>query len=93
MGSIYHNIFKEDAPTFSTQANELHSTMGDWYVGEYFSYIRIWGRNIAHSFSRIVLNRMVLEEISFKTVIDGVFPKLIGAKRKGGICFSLTLDI
>ena len=38
VGSIYQNIFKEYAPTFLARA--LVSTMGDWYVGEYFSYIR-----------------------------------------------------
>ena len=57
--------------------------MGDWYVGEYFSYIRIWRRNTFHLLPKIVPERMVLEEISFQTIIGGVFPNLAGSKRKG----------
>ena len=33
IGSIYQNIFKGDAPTFSDRAKALISTVGDWYVG------------------------------------------------------------
>ena len=44
-GNIYFSIFKQEAPTFLAEANIFISTMGDWYVGESFSYIRIWGSN------------------------------------------------
>ena len=57
--------------------------MGDWYVGEYFSYIRIWGSNIVHMFPKIVPNKWVIEEVSFQTVTNGVYKKLVGPKRKG----------
>ena len=52
--SMYYNIFKVDALAFSKSARELISMFGDWYVGEYFSYIRIWGSNIVHLLPRIV---------------------------------------
>ena len=48
IGSMYQMIFRGDALTFSERAKALISLMGDWYVGEYFSYIRIWGNNIVH---------------------------------------------
>ena len=83
MGSIYHNIFKEYSPNFSSQSREPIYTMRDWYVGEYFSYIKIWGSNIGHLLAKIVPDGMVLEEIYFQTMIDGVFEKVTGAKRKG----------
>ena len=83
IGSIYQKVFKGDAPRFSDRARALISTMGDWYVGEYFAYIRIRGSNIVHLLPRIVPYRMVLEEISFQAVVDGVFLKLTRAKRKG----------
>ena len=54
IGSIYQMIFKGDAPTFSERTRALISLMGDWYVGEYFSYIWIWGRNTVHLLSKIV---------------------------------------
>ena len=36
---MYHRIFKADAPTFSQRAKALITLHGDWYGGEYFSYI------------------------------------------------------
>ena len=39
IGSMYEKKFKGDAPTFSERAKALISLMGDWYVGESFSYI------------------------------------------------------
>ena len=91
IGSIYQNIFKGDAPTFSNISKELISTMGYWYVGEYFFYIRIWGRNILHLLHRIVPDMMVLQEIYLYTVVNGVFPKLSATKRKCWPKFPLNL--
>ena len=71
--SMYYKVFKADALAFSQKARELISVYGDWYVGEYFSYIRIWGSNIVYLLPRIVLDRVVLQEFSYQTVIDGTF--------------------
>ena len=60
-------------------------------MGEYLSYIDIWGNNTVHGLPRIVPEIMVLEEISFQKVIDGVFPKLTVDKRKGWTKFPLNL--
>ena len=66
LGSMYHKIFKVDAPTFSERATALITLHGDWYVGEYFSYFRIWGSKMIHLLPIIVPDRMVLHEFSFK---------------------------
>ena len=89
--SIYFSIFKQEAHTFSAEAMTFIATMGDWYVGESFSYIIIWGRNIVHMFPNIVPNRLVLEEVSFQTVTDGVYKKLVAPKRKGWPKFPLNI--
>ena len=52
-GLMYHQIFKADALAFSKRAKALISLHGDWYMGEYFSYIRIWGSNTVHLLPRI----------------------------------------
>ena len=65
LGSMYYKIFKADAPAFYKSARELISMLGDWYVGEYFSYISIWGSNIVHLLPRKVPDRMVLQEFSY----------------------------
>ena len=54
LGSMYCKIFKVYAPAFSEKARELIYEYGDLYVGEYFSYIRIWGSNIVHLLPIIV---------------------------------------
>ena len=84
-------IFKKQAPAFSPEATGLIGTMGDWYVGENFSYIIIWDSNTVHMLPRIVLDRLVLEEVAFQTVNDGVYRKFIGPKKKAWPKFPLHL--
>ena len=91
VGSISQNNFKQDAATFSDQPKTLISKIWVWHVGDYLSYIDIWGNNTVHGLPRIVPEIMVLEEISFQKVIDGVFPKLTADKRKGWTNFPLNL--
>ena len=45
-----------------------------------------------HLLPRIVPDHMVLQEISFQMVIDGVFPKLTKHKKDAWPKFSLNLD-
>ena len=91
LGSMYFKIFKDDAHAFSQGPRELISVYGDWYVGEYFSYIRIWGSNIVHLLPRIVPDRMVLQEFAYQTVIYGAFSKLTKHKKKGWPKFPVNL--
>ena len=92
LGSMYQNIFKEDALDFSKRARALIALHGDWYVGENFSYIFIWGSNTVHLLPRIVPDRMVLQEIAYQTVIDVFFPKLAWSKRKAWPKFLLNSE-
>ena len=67
--------------------------MGDWYVGESFLYIIISGGNIVHMLPKIVPDRLVIEEVSFQTITNGVYKKLVGPKRKGYPKFPLNLGL
>ena len=89
VGNIYFSIFKEEAPSFVAEARTFIMKMGDWYVGESFSYIRIWGGNTIHMLPKVIHDRLVLEEVSFHTVTDGVYKKLVGPKNKGWPNFPL----
>ena len=91
LDTIYFLIFKKQAPTFSPEAIGLIGTMGDWYVGDNFLYIRIWGSNIVHMLPRIVPGKLVLEEMALKSVNDGVYRKQIGPKKKAWPKFPLHL--
>ena len=89
---MYHKIFKAGALAFFERSRALISVHGDWYVGEYFSYMGIWDRNTVHFLPRIVPDRMVLQEFAFQTVTNGVFPKLTKQKKKAWPKFPLSLD-
>ena len=65
LGRIHFLIFKKEAPNFSPESRNLIATMGDWYVGESFAYIRVCGSNISHTLPKVVPDRLVIEEISF----------------------------
>ena len=68
LGWVYFLIFNKEAPTFSPEAKTLIATMGYWYVSESFAYIRVFGSNVSHMFPKVVLDRLVLKDISFQTV-------------------------
>ena len=72
---VYFLIFNKEAPAFSPEANSLVATMGDQYVVESFTYISVYGSNSSHMLPKVVLDRLVLEEISFQTVTEGIYIK------------------
>ena len=61
LGSIYFSIFKQEALAFLEEARTFIATMGDWYVGESFSYIKISGSNNVHLLPNIVPNKLDIE--------------------------------
>ena len=65
--------------------------MGDWYVGESFTYIMVFGNNASHMLPKFVLDKLVLEEISFQTVTEGIYKKCVAPKRKVWPKFPITL--
>ena len=82
LGRVYFFIFNKEAPAFSPKAKSLIATMGDWYVGESFTYIRVYGSNAAHMFPKVVPDRLVLEELSFQIVTKGIYKKCVAPKKK-----------
>ena len=79
LAHIYFLIFKRETPAFSPEARTLIATMGDWYVGESFAYR---GSNTALMLPKVVPDRLVIEEIYFQTVTEGVYKTLAGPKRR-----------
>ena len=53
LSQVYFLIFNNKALAFSPKAKTLIATMGDWYFGESFTYIRDFGSNVAHIFPNI----------------------------------------
>ena len=82
LSRVYFLIFNKEALAFSPKAKSLIAIMGDWYVGESFTYIRLYGSNASHMFPKVVPDRLVLEEISFQIVTEGIYKKCVALKRK-----------
>ena len=51
----------------------------------------VYGRNTAHMFPKVMLDRLALEEISFQTVTEGIYKKCVAPKRKVWPRFPITL--
>ena len=81
----------KEAPAFSPKEKSLIATMGNWYVGESFTYIMVYGSNMAHMFPKVVPDKLVLEEISFQTVTEEIYKKCVAPKRKVWPMFPITL--
>ena len=60
-------------------------------MGESFTYIRVYGSNTTHMFPKVIPDRLVLEEISFQTIIEGIYKKCVAPKRKVWPRFPITL--
>ena len=72
LDNIYFSIFLKEAPAFLAKANTFIATMGDQYVGKYFAYFRIWGNNIVHMLPKTIPDRLVIEDVYFQIVTEGV---------------------
>ena len=66
--------------------------MGYWYVGESFTYIRVYGSKDSHMLPKVFPDMFVLEEISFQTVTEGIYKNCATVKRKVWTRFPITLE-
>ena len=60
-------------------------------VGESFTYIKVFGSNDVHMLPKVIPDRLVLEEISFQRVIEGIYKKCVAPKSKVWPKFPITL--
>ena len=65
--------------------------MGNCYIGEYFTYIRIWGTRSVHLLPRIVPDKMALEEVAYQTMIEGIHQLCSSLKRKAWPKFPINI--
>lgn len=56
--------------------------VGDWCVMENGTYIRIYGATEApHMFPKFVPNKLVLQEVAYRTLVNGVGAVLVRDKK------------
>jgi hypothetical protein len=67
---IHFLLFKKECPRLSDAAKKVISKVGQWYLDECETYIRIFGATRAPHFLPIyVPDLMVLEEICYQTIL------------------------
>lgn len=65
-------ILGKPAPRLSDEAMQVLSNIGDWYIEKDLTYIRIYGATAApHLLPKFVLDRLVLREIAYQTILHG----------------------
>jgi hypothetical protein len=81
-----HLILKnQPAPRFTQEAIDVIKEIGDWFIDEEFSYIRIYGcEGAPHLLPRYVPDRLALREIAYQIVGVGIVASLSRSQKKNG---------
>jgi hypothetical protein len=79
---LYEFIFCAPAPCMTEKALSIIKNIGDWYVMQHGTYIRIYGATKApHLLPRFVPDKLVLQELAYQTIIHGVGAALYRNKK------------
>jgi hypothetical protein len=70
MSPLYILLKNQTTPRFTQEAMDAIKEIGDWFLDEEFSYIRIYGcEGAPHILPRYVPNRLALREITYQTMV------------------------
>jgi hypothetical protein len=79
---IYSLLFRKECPRLSGEAKKVISKVGHWYLDECETYIRVFGTTRApHLLPIYVLDRLVLGEICYQTILQGYNATLVKDKK------------
>lgn len=94
MAPLHSLIFNKPAPRLSIEARNTIRSIGDWYIEEFYTYIRILGHTSApHLLPKYVPDRLVLREIAYQTVVEGVTALLSSHSKKTWPKFPIKVGI
>ena len=75
--TLYQELFREEAPCLSPEGKKIVNEYGDWYMTLDGVYIRIAGSTKPlHWLPHIVLETLLLQEISYQTYVNGMATSL-----------------
>jgi hypothetical protein len=76
----------------STKVMQALKDISDWYIGRYYTYIRIYGSTSApHLLPRYVLNKVIIRKIAYQTIDDGVTTLLASNSKRYWPTFLITV--
>jgi hypothetical protein len=90
-----HLILKDlPTPRFTQEAINAIKEIGDWFIDDEFSYIRIYGcEGAPHILATYVQHRLALRSISYQTVSVGIVAFLSRSQKKQWPSFPISLGI
>ena len=75
--TLYQVLFREEAPCLSLGGKKILKEYGDWYLTPDEVYIKISGStNHLHWLPHLVPDSLLLQEISYRTYVNGVVASL-----------------
>jgi hypothetical protein len=82
LAPLYEFIFCTSPPCMTDKAITVIRRIGDWYLMEHGTYIRIYGAmKPPHLLPRFVPDKLVLQEVAYQTIIHGVGGMLYRSKK------------
>lgn len=82
MAPMYTFIFCKPAQCMTEKAMQLISTIGDWYVTENGTYIRVFGATKApHLLPKLIPDKLAIQEVAYQTLLRGVGASLARDKK------------
>jgi hypothetical protein len=80
---LYFIIFREEWPNFIDHARKVIGFIGNWYIEEDFTYIRIFGATATpYHFPKYVPNKLVVGEIAHHMILQGFNASLFKEMKK-----------
>lgn len=94
MAPLHSLVFNKPAPRLSIEARNTVRSIGDWYIQEFYTYIRILGHTSApHLLPKYVPDWLVLREIAYQTMVEGVTALLSFHSKKTWPKFPIKVGI
>jgi hypothetical protein len=86
LARVYFIIFKQNCPRLSEATRKVISRVGNWYLEEKSTYLRIFGAiGAPHLLPAYVPDRLVLGEICYQTILQGFNASLVKDKKRAFI--------
>jgi hypothetical protein len=80
---LHELIFGQAPLIFSLQMIKYLEKVADWFVEEYFSYIRVFGSQVSpHALPRFVSDKLVLREVAYQIATNSISKELRNNSKK-----------
>jgi hypothetical protein len=92
LARVYFIIFRKECPRLSVAAKKMIAKVGHWYFEETSTYIRVFkATSTPHLLVVHVLDRLILGEICYQTILQGYNASLVKDKKRAFIPYGFHI--